>query len=222
MQPARFLALLSLLLAAGACGDDAETPSGDMGGGGDMLTVDMGASEGGTEDAGADAPFEIVFDTTAGTFVVTVDPTQAPLGAARFRELVESGYYDGSKFFRVVPNFVVQFGLAADPATTATWVNRRISDDPVVGSNRRGTLTFATAGPNTRTTQLFINLVDNAFLDSMGFSPIGEVTEGLENVDAINPEYGEAPNQGRITSEGNAYLDAEFPRLTTITSARIR
>ena len=187
----------------------------------DLIEID-GATEAGAADAGPNAPYEVVFDTSAGTFVVTVDPALAPLGAARLRELVEVGYFDGSKFFRVVPNFVAQFGLAADPATTAMWVNRQLRDDPVVGSNLRGTMTFATAGPDTRTTQLFINLRDNPGLDRMGFAPLGEVTEGLDNVDAINDEYDSAPEQRRITNEGNAYLDAEFPRLTTITSARLR
>ena len=215
-------ALLFCSSLVAGCGDDAAADSGtDMAA--EMITVAgavAGAMDGPADDP--DAPFEVVFDTSAGTFVVTIDPMRAPLGAARFRELVETGYYDGSKFFRVVPSFVVQFGLAADPATTATWVDREILDDPVVGSNTRGTLTFATRGPDTRTTQLFINLVDNAFLDAMGFSPLGQVTEGLENVDAINDEYRERPDQRRITNEGNAYLDADFPRLTTITTARIR
>ncbi|MEO0323826.1 MAG: peptidylprolyl isomerase [Myxococcota bacterium] len=218
MTTARLVPFLAFLLAAAGCGDDASSGSAL-----DMAAPDMAAPDMEPhEDAGPDAPFDVVFDTTAGTFVVTVDPARAPLGVARLRELVESGYYDGSKFFRVLAGFVAQFGLAADPETTALWADRVIADDPVVGSNTRGTLTFATRGPNTRTTQLFLNLDDNAALDADGFSPLGEVTEGLENLDAINPEYDQAPDQGRITREGNAYLDAAFPRLTTITTARIR
>src|SRR6185295_2693012 len=117
-------------------------------------------------------------------------------------------YLNEARFFRVVPNFVVQFGLAADPKVTAQWKARNLVDSPVKTSNKRGTITFAKAGPNSRTTQLFINLIDNGRLDGMGFSPVGEVIEGMDVVDEINPEYRERPDQGSITTQGNTYLAA--------------
>ncbi len=166
-------------------------------------------------------PFRVKFETSKGGFAVQVNPEWAPLGAAQFRMLVEAGFYDGAKFFRVVPKFVVQFGLAADPAVTAKLVSSPIPDDPVKESNRRGRLTFATAGPNTRTTQLFINLGDNTFLDSQGFAPFGEVVEGMDVVDSIYAGYGEQPNQGQIRTHGNRYLDASFPLLDGILKASI-
>ena len=180
-------------------------------------------SSGSTDDAGPPGPpFIVDFATTAGPFSVQVDPSWAPRGARRLRELVEAGFYDDARFFRVVPGFVAQFGIAADPGVSAAWRDRRIDDDPVTQSNVRGTLTFATSGPDTRTTQLFINYGDNSFLDSMGFSPIGRVTEGMDAADAIYAEHGEAPLQSRYQSEGNAYLDDAFPELTAIESATIR
>ena len=166
-------------------------------------------------------PFRVKFETSKGDFVVQVNPEWAPLGAAQFRSLVEAGFYDGAKFFRVVPNFVVQFGLAADPEMTAKLGSKPIADDPVKESNRRGRLTFATAGPNTRTTQLFINLGDNTFLDRQGFAPFGEVVEGMEVVDSIHAGYGEQPHQGQIRTQGNRYLEANFPLLDGIIKASI-
>ena len=160
------------------------------------------------------------FDTTKGPFVVEVRKAWSPIGAERFYRLIRSGYYNDSGFFRIVPNFVVQFGLAADPAVTKKWDNA-IKDDPVTQTNKMGTLTFATAGANTRTTQMFINLRDNARLDGMGFSPIGEVVEGMDVIKGLNQEYGESPDQGEITSKGNAYLKARFPRLDFITKATV-
>ncbi len=165
--------------------------------------------------------FDVHFDTTAGSFTVRIDPEWAPQGAARLRELVEQKVLDGCRFFRVVPDFIVQFGINGDPQVAAQWRNAAIPDDPVTQSNRRGTLTFATAGPNTRTSQLFINYGDNTFLDRQGFAPIGEVVEGMEVVDAIHAGYGEKPDQTRIQREGNAYLEAEFPKLDYIRTARI-
>jgi len=187
---------------AGPPSDDAGAPSDDAGSG--------------------DGPFVVVFDTSAGPIAIEVNPAWAPLGAARVREAVEAGFYDGSKFFRVVPGFVVQFGIAADPAVSSTWRSRTIQDDPVIESNTPGTVVFATSGPNTRTTQLFINYADNSFLDGMGFAPFGRVIEGMDNANAINSEYGEMPQQSRIQSEGNSYLEGAFPRLTSINSATIR
>lgn len=169
---------------------------------------------------GAEDNFRVRFETTAGPFVMEVRPEWAPRGATQFRELVEANFYEGCRFFRVVPNFVVQFGINGNPVTHGGWA-QPIADDEVKHSNTKGTVTFATSGANTRTTQLFINLGDNASLDSQGFSPFGEIVEGMENVEKINAEYGEDPNQGQIESEGNAYLEREFPRLDYIKSTEI-
>jgi peptidyl-prolyl cis-trans isomerase A (cyclophilin A) len=171
--------------------------------------------------------FKAQFDTTKGKFTVEVTRSLAPNGADRFYNLVCSGYFTDIAFFRVIPGFMCQFGIHGDPAVSAKWREANIADDPVKGSNRRGTITFATAGPNTRTTQLFINFGDNTGLDGQGFSPFGKVTEGMDVVDKINSEYGEGapggngPNQGRIQMEGNAYLKKGFPNLDYIKSATI-
>ena len=165
--------------------------------------------------------FQAQFDTTKGKFTVEVTRSLAPNGADRFYNLVKSGYFADNGFFRVVPGFMVQFGIHGDPAVSAKWRAANISDDPVKGSNTRGTITFATAGPNTRTTQLFINFGNNVFLDGQGFSPFGKVTSGMDVVDKINAEYGETPNQGSIQMQGNAYLKQGFPNLDYIKSASI-
>lgn len=171
----------------------------------------------------AQAPevYKVKFTTNKGVFLVQVTRAWAPLGADRFYNLVKNGFYDGAGFFRIVPGFVVQFGLSANPAVSKAWKTARISDDPVTQSNRRGYLTFATSGPNTRTTQLFINLVDNARLDSMGFSPFGQVIEGMEVVDKLNAEYDQQPDQSRIETEGRSYLEENFPRLDIIKAATV-
>jgi peptidyl-prolyl cis-trans isomerase A (cyclophilin A) len=167
----------------------------------------------------APALFHVKFSTTHGDFVVEVHRDWAPLGADRFYNLVRNRFFTNAAFFRVVPNFVVQFGLPADPAVTKAWQTAVIKDDPVTQSNKRGNVVFATAGPNTRTTQLFINLRDNGPLDASGFAPFGTVTEGMDIVDGIYAGYGEAPQQPLITSQGKTYLDANFPRLDSIKSA---
>jgi peptidyl-prolyl cis-trans isomerase A (cyclophilin A) len=169
----------------------------------------------------APATFRVRFDTTKGSFTVAVTRAWAPLGADRFYNLVKAGFYDEAGFFRVVRGFVVQFGLNADPQVNQAWERARIADDPVRESNRRGRLTFATAGPGTRTTQLFINTADNAGLDGQGFSPFGEVVEGLSVVDTLYEGYGDGPNQELITNQGNVYLKAQFPRLDFIRTARV-
>ena len=161
------------------------------------------------------------FETTAGDFVIAVHPDWAPLGAQRFLTLVDEGYFDGAGFFRVVPGFVVQFGLAADPSNTARWEDAEIKDDPVTRSNTRGMVTFATAGPDTRTTQVFINFGDNSRLDPRGFAPFGEVVSGMENVDKIRADHGQEPDQEKIGKLGNAYLGEYFPNLDYIRNARI-
>jgi peptidyl-prolyl cis-trans isomerase A (cyclophilin A) len=167
--------------------------------------------------------FKAQFTTTKGDFVVEVHRDWAPLGADRFYNLVKNGYFTNAAFFRVVPGFVVQFGLNASPAINQIWQHANIKDDPVKQSNKRGTIVFATAGPNTRTTQLFINFNDNAGLDPQGFAPFGTVTEGMETVvDKIYSGYGQRPDQGRITAEGKAYLDKSFPMIDSIMSAKIQ
>ena len=171
--------------------------------------------------AKAPAVFKAKFTTTAGDFVVEVHRDWAPLGADRFYNLVRYGYFTNAAFFRVVPGFVVQFGLSADPAVNKVWKTATIQDDPVVQSNKRGSMVFATAGRNTRTTQLFINFADNARLDGMGFAPFGNVVEGMDVVDKIYAVYGESPSQDLITEQGDAYLKAHFRDIDKIKMARI-
>jgi peptidyl-prolyl cis-trans isomerase A (cyclophilin A) len=171
----------------------------------------------------AQAPetYQVKFETTAGDFTVKVTRSWAPLGADRFYNLVKHGYFDGAAFFRVVPGFIVQFGLGPHPEVNHAWRAANFKDDPVKESNRPGTITFATAGPNTRTTQLFINFGNNTFLDKQGFSPFGEVTEGMDSVKKIHAGYGEKPDQGQITSQGKAYVEKNFPKLDTIKATKI-
>lgn len=165
--------------------------------------------------------FVVDFESTAGKFTIEVDRSWSPLGAQRFYQLVKDGFYDQAGFFRVVPNFMVQFGLAADPAMTAKW-KKEIKDDPVVESNQRGFVTFAKTGaPNSRTGQIFISYKDNSFLDSQGFSPFGKVIKGMDSVDRINAEYEEQPDQGAVTARGNAYLKSSFPNLDYATKATV-
>jgi peptidyl-prolyl cis-trans isomerase A (cyclophilin A) len=174
-----------------------------------------------TLKATAPDEYEVTFKTTAGDFVVKVNRAWAPLGADRFYNLVRHGFFSNAAFFRVVPGFVVQFGLNANPAVNAAWEKAYIKDDPVTQSNHTGFLTFATAGPNTRTTQLFISLGENASLDKMGFSAFGQVTSGMDVVQKIFPGYGESPDQAQITAEGKTYLDKNFPKLDHIISATV-
>jgi peptidyl-prolyl cis-trans isomerase A (cyclophilin A) len=167
--------------------------------------------------------FKAQFDTTKGKFTIEVTRSLAPNGADRFYNLVRSGYFTDIAFFRVIPGFMCQFGIHGDPNVAAKWREANITDDPVKGSNTRGSVTFATAGPGTRTTQLFINFGYNVNLDGMGFSPFGKVSDGMDVVDKINGEYGENPPevQGRLQNEGNAYLKKVFPNLDYIKSATI-
>jgi peptidyl-prolyl cis-trans isomerase A (cyclophilin A) len=177
--------------------------------------------------ATAPETFKAQFDTTKGKFTIEVTRSLSPNGADRFYNLVKSGYFTDVAFFRVVPGFMCQFGIHGDPDVSAKWREANIADDAVKGSNTRGTITFATAGPGTRTTQLFINFGNNTGLDGQGFSPFGKVTEGMDVVDKINGEYGDGapygrgPDQGRIQMEGNAYLKKDFPNLDYIKSATI-
>jgi peptidyl-prolyl cis-trans isomerase A (cyclophilin A) len=169
----------------------------------------------------APAVYRVNVDTSRGAFVLEVHRDWAPLGADRFYNLVKNGFFDNARFFRVLPGFVVQFGLNADPKLSAVWRKAEIGDDPVKQSNARGTITFATAGPNTRTTQVFINYKDNAGLDSRGFAPFGRVVSGMNIVDAVFSGYGESPDQSQIESQGNAYLMRAFPKLDYIKKATI-
>mmetsp|Transcript_112237 Transcript_112237/g.312351 ORF Transcript_112237/g.312351 Transcript_112237/m.312351 type:complete len:206 (+) Transcript_112237:68-685(+) len=174
----------------------------------------------------AEEPFRLRFDVeklegekgSAGFFVVEVHPDWAPLGAARVKEIVEEKVWETARFFRVVPGFVVQWGIPGKPSVATEWRERKIKDDPMRSdiSNLEGYVTFAKSGEDTRTTQVFINLSDNANLDSMGFPPFGKVVEGMDVVKKINSKHGESPNQAKIQSSGNAYLKQSFPDLTFI------
>jgi peptidyl-prolyl cis-trans isomerase A (cyclophilin A) len=165
--------------------------------------------------------FRVQFDTSQGPFVIEVHRDWSPQGADRFYDLIHKGFYDENRFFRVVPNFVIQWGIQGDPAVQLKWRDKNIPDDPVKVTNRRGTIAYATGGPNTRTTQLFINLKDNPQLDKRGFSPFGEVVSGMNVVDGIYPGYGQTPDQDQIQLHGNAYLQKQFPQLDYIKTARV-
>ena len=206
---ARILMVACISAIAIACSKDSPPPHSD--------------SARGESEPSAPAPdsFRVAFETTRGNVVVDVIRAWSPRGADRFHELVNDGYFTDVSFFRVLPGFVAQFGMHGDPAVNRRWSDRPILDDPVIQSNKRGTIVFATSGPNTRGNQSFINYSDNARLDAMGFSPFGRVVEGMSAVDSIYAGYGETPDQARITTEGNAYLKRQFPRLDYIKSARI-
>ena len=176
----------------------------------------------------APATYKVQFDTSKGAFVVEVHRDWAPNGADRFYNLVKNGFYDNARFFRVVSGFMVQFGINGDPKLSAVWREARIKDDPVKKSNARGAITFATAGPDTRTTQVFINYGDNSRLDGQGFAPFGTVTSGMDVVDKLYSGYGEGapsgqgPAQDKIQREGNAYLTGQFGKLDYIKKASIQ
>ncbi len=184
----------------------------------------------GPEKATAKPPavFKVKFKTTKGDFVVTAHRDWAPGGAQRFYNLVKIGFFDNSAFFRVIDGFMVQFGLAATAAMNDKWKDANLEDDPQKEHNTRGYLSFAMAGPNTRTTQMFINFADNTRLDAMGFAPFGQVTSGMEVVDQLYKGYGEGapmgqgPNQEKIQAQGNDYLKTDFPKLDYIKSAKIQ
>jgi peptidyl-prolyl cis-trans isomerase A (cyclophilin A) len=174
--------------------------------------------------------YKVLFSTSKGDFTVEVTRTWAPKGADRFYNLVKNGFYDDLRFFRVIRSpdpFMAQFGISGTPAIAAKWSGANIADDPVKEHNTRGRLTFATAGPNTRTTQVFINYGDNSRLDSQGFAPFGEVISGMDVVDQLYGDYGEGapdghgPDQDRIEKEGNSYLNQGWPKLDYIKSAKI-
>jgi peptidyl-prolyl cis-trans isomerase A (cyclophilin A) len=171
--------------------------------------------------------FQAKFETSKGDFVIEVHREWAPLGADRFYNLVKNGFYDGCRFFRVISGFMAQFGINGNPEISKLWQDANIKDDPVKESNKRSYVSYAMAGPNTRTTQLFINYRDNSRLDQMGFSPFGKVVKGMSVVDKLYSGYGEGaprgsgPDQGMIQSRGNEYLTSDFPKLDSIKKAYI-
>jgi peptidyl-prolyl cis-trans isomerase A (cyclophilin A) len=175
----------------------------------------------------APASYKARFDTSKGIVVIDVRRDWAPNGADRFYNLVKNGFYDDARFFRVIGGFMVQFGINGDPKISAPWRTATIKDDPVKQSNKRGYITFATSGPDSRTSQVFINFGDNAGLDRQGFSPFGQVSSGMEVVDALYSGYGEGapqgrgPDQSRLQREGNNYLMKDFPRLDYVKKASI-
>ena len=171
--------------------------------------------------------YKVKFDTSQGTFEIEVHRDWAPNGADRFFNLVKNGFYNDTRFFRVIKGFMVQFGISGNPKISQVWRNANIPDDPVEESNLRGFVTFATAGPNTRTSQVFINYGDNPSLDGQGFAPFGKVISGLDGVQHLYSNYGEGaprgegPDQSRVQTEGNAYLQKNFPQLDYIKKATI-
>ena len=174
----------------------------------------------------APALFEVRLETTQGPIVITVHREWAPIGADRFYYLAQNGFFDGERFFRVRANYIAQFGLNGDPAVIAAWKHRTMPDDSVRVSNLRGTVGYAMTGPNTRTTQIYFNLVDNTKLDSQGFAPFGKVTSGMDAVLRLYSGYGEnsgggvrAGKQGLVEAGGNAYLNSAFPNLDYIKRA---
>jgi len=205
--------LLVVVLALAACG----------GGGGSSSSPPKALLTPSKLNAKAPQLFDITFHTTKGNFVVNVHRTWAPHGADRLYNLAKNHFFDGVKFFRVVPNFVVQFGISPYPEVSKAWRNSVIPDDPVTVHNTRGAVTFASAGPNTRTTQLFVNLGDNENLDSGGFAPVGAVTSGMNVIDKLYSGYGDTPTpqQGEMETQGNAWLDKRFPKLDEIKSATV-
>ena len=188
------------------------------------------ASLGDPSSLNARAPdsYKAKFETSKGVFVIQVTRSWAPNGADRFYNLVKNGFFDDARFFRVIDGFMVQFGISGNPDVSAAWTNATIPDDPVRESNARGTVTFATAGPNTRTTQVFINFNNNSMLNGQGFAPFGKVLSGMNVVDSLYKGYGEGaprgngPNQGLLKSQGNAYLLTQFPKLDYIKKATIQ
>ena len=172
--------------------------------------------------------FKVKFDTSKGEFIVEVTREWAPNGADRFYNLVKNGFYDDCRFFRVLDDFMAQFGINGTPKISLVWYNANIKDDPVKKSNTRGYITYAqSSAPDSRSTQLFINYKDNSFLDSQRFAPFGKVTKGMDVVDSLYKDYGEGapsgkgPEQGRIIKEGNTYLNESFPKLDYIKTATI-
>lgn len=224
--------VLSSLLFYGCNSCGSETPSDQGGSTSSPATATTGKTTAALTDptqAKEEAPakYKAKFTTTKGVFVVEVERALAPIGADRFYNLVKCGFFNDTKFFRVVDGFMVQWGIHGTPAVAKVWESASIPDDPVKSSNTRGAITFATAGPNTRTTQVFINFADNARLDGSGFASFGKVIDGMNVVDSLYKGYGEGaprgkgPSQQRMQLEGNAYLDKDFPQLDAVKKAEI-
>ena len=218
---AGFVAAVLAAVEFAACGEQVSTPKGNAQD--PKVTLMDPTGEQATQTAPNE--FKVRFETSAGTFVIDVTRDWSPRGADRFYSLIRIGFYDDQRFFRVIPNFVVQWGMSGDPEVSAAWQTARIKDDPVKESNVPGTITFAKTGaPNSRTTQLFINVGDNsASLDGQGFAPFGRVVEGMEVVGSFNAEYGSTPsnNQPTIAERGNEFLNKNFPNLDYIVTAKI-
>jgi peptidyl-prolyl cis-trans isomerase A (cyclophilin A) len=200
---APLIAVLTLPFLAAACGDSSSR--------------DPGAIVAGP----APDSFRVAFETTRGTFVVEAIRAWAPNGADRFYQLARSGFFDETRFFRVVPGFVAQFGINNEKSLNEQWEKRTLADDPPRVPNARGTIAFTNSGPNTRSHQLFVSLADNPRLDKAGFAPVGRVVEGMAVVDSIYSDYGEDPDQHLIATLGNSYLTRMFPKLDYIKSAKV-
>ena len=205
------VAAIAWSAAAIACGGGRKAPAA-------LLTPDSAALAAPAPDS-----FDVVFETSKGNFTMRARRAWSPHGVDRFHYLAANGFFDDVRFFRTVPGFVVQFGISGNPAISAAWQDRNIPDDSVMSGNKKGRVTFAKGGPNSRTTQLFINLVDNDRLDAMGFPAFAEIIDGMSVVESLNGEYGEAPTgkQGEIAQRGNAYLAQAYPNLDYIKTARI-
>jgi len=194
----------------------------------DNRSINSGLSNPAEAQEQAPEQFKVLFETTKGPFTLEVNRDWAPLGADRFYNLVQVGYFENIAFFRVLDGFVAQFGIHGDPEISRAWRSANIADDSVKESNRRGYITYAMAGPNTRTTQLFINLVNNPRLDGMNFAPFGRIVEGMDVVDSLHSGYGEGaphgrgPSQAHIQQQGNEYLKRDFPELDYVLSAEIK
>ena len=223
MRTATRLILAAVLLAG--CPKEESAQTGDQSDETPAVTPEQpGAAA--KQEAQAPARYTVELETTQGPIVIDVRHDWAPHGADRFYELVQNGYYTDLAFFRVIGGFMAQVGISGDPELNAKWREKPIPDDPVKASNTRGTVTFATSGPNSRTTQFFINFGDNSRLDAMGFAPIGKVKD-MTPVDALDDGYGEGSPRGRgpsqplLQTQGNAYLRESFPKLDYIKSAKI-
>jgi peptidyl-prolyl cis-trans isomerase A (cyclophilin A) len=238
------ISLVALIFAVGACtgkqpqqkphtaetptksapaGDSAADPDAD----GEPVAAHPALLDPSKANETAPDTYKVAFTTTKGDFVIEVDRTWAPKGADRFYNLVKIGFFDGVGFFRAIKGFMVQFGIHGNPEVTQAWKPTKIEDDPVQQSNEKGFITFATSGPNTRTTQVFINYGNNANLDGMGFAPFGKVVEGMDVVESLYTGYGEGaprgmgPNQGSLENNGTKYLESQFPKLDYVKTATI-
>ena len=213
-----------IALTCCALGASCRSDSGGSGGAPSALTnPDKNALATAAPDS-----FKVAFETSKGNFTVVAHRDWAPHGVDRFYHLVQLGYFDDARFFRVLSGFMAQFGMNGNPRVTAAWEPLTIPDDSVKQSNVRGMVTFAAgSAPDSRSTQLFINYADNRNLDEMRFAPIGQVVDGMPVVDSLYSGYGEGapdgsgPSQERIADEGNAYLTRNFPKLDYIKTARI-